>query len=570
MGLRWPSSRSLLYPLTAILVALAVVPVALLGWASVGSNREQVATIEMQYLTRQSVGLARELEMFFIDSTDRIETMAQALRLSQAEELQNERTSSLLADLVGSTHNISLLRLLDTSGRGPSVQHPNLSAATLQAVEPKLTEAFQASLRGQSVRQELVRLRNEDPVLVASFPVMGQGQTVVAVLQGVVSLTGIMTRLAEESGRGVIVDVVDHSGEVIFSSEVERMRRSAANNPLVSQFLAAPVRLTKTYRDPLRFSGGEVLGSLCPMERPAWAVVTARDVELAFAAVNSMARRTLVLGLVTGIIATLAGVLLARRITSPLRSLAEVTTAVAGGDFTRRVPVMSRNELGQLGENFNFMSTEIERFIKSLKEALRENEELLVDSIRALAAAIDAKNPYTRGHSERVSSYAVAVAKHYGLKGRELKRVEIAALLHDVGKIVIEDAVLLKPGALSDAEFAQMRSHTVKGAAIINPMKRLRDMLPGIRSHHEDWSGGGYPDGLKGEQIPLLARIIAAADVFDAMTTDRPYQKGMALDSAAERLRSMAGKRLDPAVVDAFFAAVRAHDLIPQNQVEVA
>ena len=169
-----------------------------------------------------------------------------------------------------------------------------------------------------------------------------------------------------------------------------------------------------------------------------------------------------------------------------------------------------------------------------------------------------------------MGQYAVAIARHCGITGSELQKVEIAALLHDVGKIGIDDAILTKPDALTDAEFAQMRVHTVKGAAIVSPIKRLREMLPGIRSHHENWSGGGYPDGLVGEQIPVVARIIAAADVFDAMTTQRPYQAAMRLDYVFSRMRGMAGTRLDPNVVRAFLEAVKDGDLIPLGQVEVA
>jgi len=243
---------------------------------------------------------------------------------------------------------------------------------------------------------------------------------------------------------------------------------------------------------------------------------------------------------------------------------------VAQGDFTRQVPVTSRNELGQLADNFNVMAVEIDRYVRSLQQALQENKELLVDSIRALAAAIDAKSPYTRGHSERVAQYAVAIGRHYGITGNELEKVEIAALLHDVGKIGIEDAILQKPDALTDTEFAQMRIHTVKGAAIVSPIKRLREMLPGIRSHHENWAGDGYPDGLVGEQIPVVARVIAAADVFDAMTTQRPYQSAFGLDFVFKRMRELSGGRLDPAVVDAFFSAFRKGDLVPLGRPEVA
>ncbi|MFH1176047.1 MAG: HD domain-containing phosphohydrolase [Acidobacteriota bacterium] len=570
MRLSWPFSRSLLYPLTAVLVALAVVPVALVGWGFVSSNREQVETLEMQYLTRQAVGLARELELFFLGSVGRIETVAQILRPAGGQGFDAETTSATLAEVVQRNDHIVLLRLLDATGKGPFVQSRPLGAAAEQAAESILREAYSVTMTGRPVRRDLLRLPGEPPMMVVSLPLASRSGEVTGALQGLVSLAGLASRIAEESSRGVVVDVVDREGMIVFSSEPARAGVSAVQHPLVSQFLRAPVRLTKTYVDPLRGSPGEVVGSLCPVEDPAWAVITARDWATAFAAMRSMARRTVAIALATGVLAMLAGGLLARRITSPLRHLAEVTTAVAQGDFSRRVPLRSANELGQLSENFNTMATEVERYVSSLRQALLENQELLVDSIRALAAAIDAKSPYTRGHSERVSQYAVAIAGHMGLAEDEQRKLEIAALLHDVGKIGIEDAILSKPGKLTDLEFAHMRAHPLKGASIVSPIKRLREMLPGIRSHHESWGGGGYPDGLAGEDIPLVARVIAAADSFDAMTTHRPYQTAMSLDLVFARMRELAGGRLDPAVVEAFFAAVQAGDLVPLAEVEVA
>jgi HD-GYP domain-containing protein (c-di-GMP phosphodiesterase class II) len=550
------------------LVGLTVLPVALAGWAFVSSNREQVATLEMQYLTRQSVGLAREVELYFLDSVGRIEAVARALSIAGGQA--GAGAAQALNELVNENRHIVLLRLLDSSGKGSFVQNRTMAPAAEHELELALSNAFTENMSGRPVRRELVRLANEDTMVVVSIPLRSADGGVSGAMQGVVSLEGLVSRLAEESGKGMTVDVVDRAGDVVFSNDQSHVGKSAASHPLVAQFLEAPVRLTKTYRDPLRSANDEVLGSLCPVEDPPWAVVTARDVSVAFAAVRSMAEKTALLAIATGLLATLAGVLVARRITSPLRHLADVSTAVAQGDFSRKVPVTSRNELGQLADNFNVMAVEIARTVSSLQEALAENKELLVDSIRALAAAIDAKNPYTSGHSERVSQYAVAIARQCGIEGSELQKVEIAALLHDVGKIGIDDAILTKPEALTDPEFAQMRVHTVKGAAIVSPIKRLREMLPGIRSHHENWSGGGYPDGLVGEQIPLVARIIAAADVFDAMTTQRPYQQAMRLDFVFKRIGQMAGNRLDPNIVRAFLAAVRTGDLIPLGQVEVA
>lgn len=570
MKARLPFSRSLLYPLTAVLVALAVVPVSMMGWGFVTSNREQVSTLEKQFLTRQSVGLARELELRFVESVGRLRTAAQVLRPSTVRWLDVEAASVLLRELAESARNVVLLRLLDGRGEGTFLQGPGLSDEAVGSLDVALAGAFARTLRDESIEELIERVPGEGTVMLVSLPIRNSRGEVVGVLQGVVGLRNLATLLVEDGGLGVTVDIVDRSGRVLFSSNRNRVGRNARANPLVAQYMRNPVRLTMTYEDPLRGDGTQMLGSLCPVVEPPWGVVTARDVDVAFAAVNDMARRSLLLTVATGLVAMLAGILLARRITLPLRNLAHVTTAVAGGDFAQRAPVHSRNEMGQLAENFNIMTDAVDRYVRSLRQALQENEELLVDSIRALAAAIDAKNPYTRGHSERVSQYAVAVAHQLGIKGRELQRVEIAALLHDVGKIGIEDAILLKPEALTEQEYLQMQHHVVKGAAIVSPIKRLKDMLPGIRSHHENWDGSGYPDGLAGERIPLVARIISIADTFDAMTTDRPYQKGMAIEAALDRLRSMAGKRMDPMVVDAFFAAVRAGDLVPQGRSEVA
>jgi putative nucleotidyltransferase with HDIG domain len=567
--MRWPWSSSLTYPLTAVLVGFAVIPLALVGWGFVSSNRDQVETLEKKSMTKQAVGTALEIQLFFLESVGRIETIASALRPKVGEVIDKGSQTEVLANLVRKNQNIIVLRLID--GSGEYIQLPDsIPAKTEEVITPILAGAFRANLTGEVIKENLIRLANGQPMALVSIPLLAVDGRITGALQGAVSLESIVANLGGESGKGSTVDIVDMSGKIVFSSERTRWEQDANANPLVIQFRQAPVRLTKTYNDPLRLSKDEVLGSLCPVGNPPWAVIAARDVDVAFATVRGMARRATILGVAAGVVAILAGVFLARTITKPVRNLAAVTTAVAQGDFARRAPVTSRNELGRLAANFNSMSGEIERYIISLRRALAENQQLLIDSIRALAAAIDAKNPYTRGHSEHVSKYAVAIAKHIGISGPELMRVEIAALLHDVGKIGIEDAILLKPDVLTDAEFAAMRSHPVKGAAIVSSIGKLKDVLPGIRSHHESWDGSGYPEGLAGERIPLLARIIATADVFDAMTTNRPYQHPMPLEIALVRMHEIAGRRLDPRVVDAFFSALAVGDLMPLGEVEVA
>jgi putative nucleotidyltransferase with HDIG domain len=228
-----------------------------------------------------------------------------------------------------------------------------------------------------------------------------------------------------------------------------------------------------------------------------------------------------------------------------------------------RSSIKRQDEIGQLASNFNHMAGSIEALVRRLKQALRQNQELFLETIRTLAAAIDAKDRYTRGHSERVSSYSMAIARHLGLNQEEVFRVRIASILHDVGKLGVRDGILNKPGGLTEEEFAVMRQHPDIGAQIMSPIRMLKDIIPGIRNHHETWDGKGYPDQLQGEEIPMVARIIGVADTFDAMTTTRPYQKAMELDYVLKKMRSMSGTRFDPAVVEALLAAVQAGDVTP-------
>jgi len=201
------------------------------------------------------------------------------------------------------------------------------------------------------------------------------------------------------------------------------------------------------------------------------------------------------------------------------------------------------------------MAEDIQQYISDLKRASEENRQLFIDSIEMIAAAVDAKDPYTKGHSSRVSQYSVILAGEIGLDEQEVAKVRASATLHDVGKIGVDDQVLRKPGVLTDEEFEQMKRHTIIGFEIVRQVQQLADTLPGIRWHHESLDGTGYPDGIRGDEIPLLVRIIAVADTFDAITTDRPYQAGRDFPSALEILKRHAGTRYDPIVVDALHSA---------------
>ena len=201
-------------------------------------------------------------------------------------------------------------------------------------------------------------------------------------------------------------------------------------------------------------------------------------------------------------------------------------------------------------------------------EQAREIEGLLVDALRSLATAIDTRDDYTGGHVERVARYAAATGRELGLAGEALRALWIGALLHDVGKIGVSDAILKKPGALTDEEYEEMKRHPGIGGKVMDSSSFLRPGLPAVLHHQEHWDGTGYPSGLRGEEISLQGRIVAVVDCYDAIVTARPYRGAASEDDALAEIRACAGTQFDPAVVDAFIrAAGRGFPVDPDTPV---
>ena len=186
-------------------------------------------------------------------------------------------------------------------------------------------------------------------------------------------------------------------------------------------------------------------------------------------------------------------------------------------------------------------------------ELYDEHDDLLVGFVRSLVSTLDAKDPYTRGHSERVALVARRLGEQLGLEAGDLDDIYLSGLLHDIGKVGVDDRILAKPGQLTEEEFRQIQLHPMIGFLILQQLKSLKPILPGVRNHHEAFNGKGYPDKLKGDEIPLMARIIAVADSYDAMVSDRPYRKGMPIERLEDIFRRGANEQWDPRVIEAFF-----------------
>jgi putative nucleotidyltransferase with HDIG domain len=252
-----------------------------------------------------------------------------------------------------------------------------------------------------------------------------------------------------------------------------------------------------------------------------------------------------------------AATLVSRSVTRPLAACVQGALEIARGRFGHEVHVASRNEIGDLAYTFNHMSRELASYDRENRRLIDALGRGYLDTIRSLAAAVDAKDPYTRGHAERVAALAVEIGRELGLSGDALRALEYGGILHDIGKIGVPDEILAKRAPLSPEEMALVRAHPVVGAEIVAGVEFLKEALPAVRGHHERWDGTGYPDGLRGAEIPLVARIVNIADTWDACTSLRPYQDPIPEDVVVAILAGLRGAQTDPAVHDALLGVLR-------------
>ncbi len=246
------------------------------------------------------------------------------------------------------------------------------------------------------------------------------------------------------------------------------------------------------------------------------------------------------------IIGVTTSVLLSSFLTRPIQELSAGVSELKEGGISRPLRVYSQDELGRLTQSFNEMTALITSQRDQLSESARELEEAYVSTVRVLAAAIDARDTYTLGHSTRVAQLSLELGRDLGLSTGELEDLEVACLFHDIGKIKLPDTILLKQGRLDVHERREMMRHTEYGGEILAKAPSLFKYIPAVRHHHEWYDGTGYPDGLTGDKIPLPAAIVSLADVYDAMTSDRPYRGALSEEEAMANIDSLAGRQFNP------------------------
>ena len=516
--------------------------------------------------------LASEVFQFESNLSGQLQSQRQLLALTGWIENVSDpayapQLSRMLQNVVESNPDILYVTAIGPDAKGESAG--SVRADEDLFVNAALKHAFTASVQGvPSVSSAFALGRQNRPAMVISVPLMSNGQFT-GMLAAVVSLDRLLARLNDASVRDRTVFVVDAQGRVIVPPDSMDMvpGRDLSTNPVVAQFKKFPqeVRATETTQFQLAEDKKfvEMIGTYSTIPELHWAVIAQRSLDKARvdAGVQELTTQAMRFVIAVTLLALLVGYLSAVGITRPIQGLVRSTRAIARAEFHQRAEVRGTAEISELAETFNTMAGDIEQYVDRLQLAATQNRELFMGSIRMLAAAIDEKDPYTRGHSGRVAKYSLIIARELGLSPEELDKIRISALLHDVGKIGVDDQVLKKPGKLTDEEFALMKQHPAKGANIMRPVAQLKDMLPGIELHHERMDGQGYPYGLVGEQIPMMARIIAVADTFDAITTNRPYQSAMDLDYAVNRIKQLGGEKFDSNVVRAFHHAVETGKL---------
>jgi HD-GYP domain-containing protein (c-di-GMP phosphodiesterase class II) len=571
-----PRHGRILVSLLALLFAVGVVPLLWTSYKLVSRSREILELDQKTSQLDKARSLSQQVAVYVSSLRSQITAIARTLEVDAppgpfAARVARIRETKTLERFMGGNSSLYSVSVVDTagsaegkvvSGTRSGVQFPE------PAIERLLQEGVLRALQEKSfVSHPVVSSSVQEPVMILAEPINPPEGGVQGVVLAVANL-GPLWKMTEDMGQGGLVDVyvVDGRGRLVAHSDKTQFEEDLdlTGVEIVRKFLESKGRASSTEPFTIDNKDGTVkmLGTYSRVpDDSGWGVIVQVDESKAYYSALQMRRWSFALVGVVAVVAIVLSTLVAGQISRPIQELARGARRLAGGDYATRVTVESNNEVGVLADSFNFMGEEIQKAIEEVRRQASANKALFLGSIRMLANAIDEKDVYTRGHSERVAYYSAAMARHMGMSPEDVEKVHLSGIIHDVGKIGIEDKILRKPAALTEEEYEIMKQHPRKGEHILEAVPALKAMAGDGLMHHENWDGSGYPDGLKGEQIPLLGRIVAVADAFDAMTTDRPYSKSMTFEAALVRLRFLAGKKFDALCVDAIERASAAGEL---------
>ncbi len=573
-----PARIPILYVILGVLMLISIVPMSFFATRVVAINRDQLKTNERLLQNTITRSLGDDIEERQKNLRVMLGNFAGAVQAATGGDLTGQKVEApqmraLLERFVASSPDVAYATLVNADSKGIDAGRIARDAFLTREME----RAFAASREGRAYNGHPISVgtgQDTTTIMIISMPIQSDGNFA-GMAAAFVDLKFLMLRLRDANQGGLNTYVVDRQGRIVAAAmQGYATGQDMTSMEIVKSFVDQGGRggfsATQEFTSTVGKQRVKLLGTYKRVPGLEWAVIAQKSQRDAYQGVSEMQNTALLLGIATVLVSILISSFAARRIVTPLEVLTDSSRAIARGDFTQRVHLRSRTEIGELAETFNKMTEEIEKFIADLKRAAEENRNLFLNSIQMLAGAVDEKDPYTRGHSDRVTRYSVTIAREMNLPAEEVENVRISAQLHDVGKIGIEDRILKKPGALTPDEFELMKAHTTKGANILSKVEQLRNMIPGIELHHESLDGRGYPYGLKGDEIPVMARIVMVADTFDAMTTNRPYQMGMDPEYVVRIINSLAGTKFDPAVVEALTKTFERGELVPGQGASMA
>ncbi len=572
----------LLYIVLGVLLLVGLLPLGFAGSMLSSRTAQELRSVEGRYQAQLVQDKARQIELYGQRYRDVVAGLARAFEIAGGTNALNDSGyDSRLQKTLQEDPNLIGLAIWPVDGELHRAFQSNV--IKLEEVDQRVSEVLaKMSGRGLVVSRPQVIRSGQEMALTVAAPVMGgeHSNDVVAAVVAIVSFQDVFKAVQQPTAKSER-ELLEAGLPVVFV--VDQNGRAVAHPEASVAFAGKPMTDLKVVQDWIE-SGAQVQSALAPFsvlrdekkvemlgsyataeldDNSRLGVIAIQDETAALASVSDMHYQTIWISLVAALLTLLIGFFFAKKLTQPVQELAAGAHRIASGDFSQRIEIRSKTELGDLGNSFNLMTDQIQHFIQDLQRSATENRELFLGTVKALAAAIDGKDPYTRGHSERVSRVSMAIAQRLGLSDEECEKIRVSALLHDVGKIGIDDKVLKKPAALTDEEYEVMKQHPQKGYKILSQIPGIKEFLPGMYMHHEMVDGRGYPQGLKGDEIPLMGLIVSVADTFDAMTTDRPYQRAMKFEDAVERIQSFVGTRYDARVVAAFTEACNEGQIRP-------
>jgi putative nucleotidyltransferase with HDIG domain len=529
--------------LVLILLAVGCLPLGIASYFLLRTNRAALRSLIGERQQEQANFLARTTDLELAHVTAEIEGHLAQVDLSSMTTADRDLLVRMLLDK--HRDDLSVVSIWQEGRQTPAAiayfGEPAIAAGHLAAVAMTRPDPARA------IFTDVYATGDSQPAVTVLVPSRNRGLSLAAEIR--------LGHLQEDTQHSYVVSggevmLVDGRGRVVAARDLTAMRTRAdlSKDPFLSRVIGSDPGHSE-YEDS---TGQGWLAAWAPVRDIGWTAVIEEPRAVALAPAARMLWSTIAIAAITMLGAVAAGIGFARRMSDPIRKVVTGSLSIARGRFGQRVAIERRDEIGELAHTFNYMSQQLSEYDKDNKRLFLDLQRGYIETIRALANSIDAKDPYTRGHSQRVTEYSVELAKEIGLDEEEIARIQFGGILHDIGKIGIREKVLGKQAPLTDEEYEYMKTHPLLGVGIVDPIEFLDRVKPIIRSHHERWDGKGYPDGLKGEDVDIGARIVNIADSYDAMVTQRPYNTPMTWEQAVARLKQIAGSQHDPKLTEAF------------------